>query len=460
MRSIDALSEELARTLRVAHVVGLVNLLGHASVRFDNGGKILVSPGRAPGSPPPNRLTASDVLTVDLDGRVLEGSSPPPRDLAMHLAIYRARADIGAVMHTHQPEMLAFGLVERELFPLVHMNADQLQSPLPRFGQGELMTTLVQGEALSRTLGDAVACQLPGHGLLVVGSGLMEVLTRAHHLEEIARINRLAASLGKLKTVSPDQAARIASQRAGIEDFRDYYSSLDPGPKPEPALKPAANSVEGVKKLVASACHILRRFGLVRHLEHVSHRLPGQERFVISPRGDMGRLRPDDLATVDMSGNWVDGPLPPPPFCFLHRDIFAVRKDIQAIVHTHETYGRIYPAAGLSIPPIHRIGANLAHHPLPVYDVPDLIFDEEPRQAVVALLGQGNIVHERAHGTDYVAQDIEEAVAAAIHREQLGELHHRAFQLGRPRPLPAHVLSRLPQELPSAGEWWDYWMGL
>lgn len=100
------------------------------------------------------------------------------------------------------------------------------------------------------------------------------------------------------------------------------------------------------------------------------------------------------------------------------------------------------------------------HHPLPVYDVPDLIFDEEPRQAVVALLGQGTIVHERAHGTDYVAEDIEEAVAAAIHREQLGKLHHRALQLGRPRPLPAHVLSGLPQELPSAGEWWDYWMGL
>ena len=451
-------AEDLARTLRVAHVLGLINLLGHVSVRI--GDRILVTPGRGLGTPPPNRITASDVLTVDFNGRVLEGSYPAPRDLAMHLAVYRARPDVKAVMHRHQTEMLAFGLVERELLPVVHLNADQVQSPLPRFGRGELVTTATQGEALSRTLGDAGACQLPGHGILVVGPGLVEVLTRAHHLEELAKINRLAASLGKLNVVSAAEAARIASQRAGMEDFRDYYSSLDPGPKPAPAPMAPLNSIKGVKERVALACHILHRFGLVNHLEHVSHRLPGQDRFVISPRGDMGKIRPEDLATVDLSGNWVEGPLPPPPFRFLHRDIFAARRDVQAIVHTHETYGRIYAAAGLSIPPVHRIGANLVEHALPVYDVPDLIFDEEPRRAVVALLGQGNIVHERAHGTDFVATNIEDALAAAIHRERLAELHHRALQLGRPCSLPAYVLERLPEELPSAGEWWYYWTGL
>ena len=206
-------AEDLARTLRVAHVLGLINLLGHVSVRI--GDRILVTPGRGLGTPPPNRITASDVLTVDFNGRVLEGSYPAPRDLAMHLAVYRARPDVKAVMHRHQTEMLAFGLVERELLPVVHLNADQVQSPLPRFGRGELVTTATQGEALSRTLGDAGACQLPGHGILVVGPGLVEVLTRAHHLEELAKINRLAASLGKLNVVSAAEAARIASQRAG-----------------------------------------------------------------------------------------------------------------------------------------------------------------------------------------------------------------------------------------------------
>ncbi len=455
---MDTLAEDVAKTLRVAHVLGLINLLGHLSVRTAD--RILVTPGQGLGTPPPNRMTASDVLTVDFNGQVLEGSYPAPRDLAMHLAVYRARPDVKAVMHSHQPEMLAFGLVERELLPVVHLNADQVQTPLPRFGQGELVTTATQGETLSRTLGDAGVCQLPGHGILVVGPGLIEVLTRAHHLEELAKINRLAVSLGKLNVVSAAEAARIASQRAGMEDFRDYYSSLDPGPKPAPAPMAPLNSIKGVKERVALACQVLHRFGLVNHLEHVSHRLPGQDRFVISPRGDMGKIRPENLATVDLSGNWVEGPLAPPPFRFLHRDIFAARRDVQAIVHTHETYGRIYPVAGLSIPPVHRIGANLVEHTLPVYDVPDLIFDEEPRRAVVALLGQGNIVHERAHGTDFVATNIEEALAAAIHRERLGELHHRALQLGRPRPLPAYMLERLPEELPCAGEWWDYWTGL
>lgn len=457
--SDDSLRHALARTLRVAHLLGLVNLLGNGSVRADSE-TILVTPGRAPGSPPGNRLTAADVLLVGLDGQVVEGKFPHPRDLAVHLAIYRARPDVRAVLHTHQPEMLAFGLADRQLLPLAHQGADLIQSPLPRFGRGELITTMAQADALAQVLGPAPACQLPCHGVVIVGSELVEALTRAHQLEELARMNRLAASMGNVKTVSLGQATRIASQKAGIEDFRNFYFSLDPGPSPPPEPKPSPDTVEGVKELVTTACHMLRRFGVVQHLEHVSHRLPKQDRFVISPRCDLGRVRAEEMATVDMSGNWVDGPLLPPPFRFLHRDIFLARPDVRAIVHTHETYGRLYPAAGLSIPPVHRTGAEIARYKLPVYDVPDLIFDEGPRRAVVTLLGQGSIVHERAHGTDYVAATIEEATAAAIHREWLAELHHRASQLGNPKVLPESVLAKLSEQSPSPAEWWDYWTGL
>jgi ribulose-5-phosphate 4-epimerase/fuculose-1-phosphate aldolase len=457
--SNDAIAEELARTLRVAHLLGLVSLLGHASFRVGEE-KILITPGRAEGSPPPNRLRAEDLVTVGLDGATLAGRFPPPRDMAMHLAIYRARPEVDAVLHTHQPEMLAFGVVDRELRALAHQGADMIQSPLPRFGSGELVTTEEQAAALVRNLGAAPACQLPGHGLVVVGGELAEVLCRAQQLEELANMSRLAASMGELKTVAPDQAERIARQRASMADFRGYYSDIDPGPKPTPPPIPTAETVEGVKELVARACHILCRFGVVHHLEHVSQRLPDPNRFVISPRSDLGRLTPEQVATVDMTGRWVDGPLEPPPFRFLHRDIFSARADVRAIVHTHELYGRLFPAAGISVAPINRTGACLLRRAVPVFDVPDLIFDEEPRKAVVVLLGEGSIVHERAHGTDYVAGTIEEATAAAVHREWGAKLYHRAAQLGPPRPLSAAVLERLADEEPSAREWWDYWSGL
>ncbi|MBI2360850.1 MAG: class II aldolase/adducin family protein [Deltaproteobacteria bacterium] len=454
-----ASAEELARTLRVAHLLGLVSLYGHSSVRVGPE-TILVTPGRALGSPPPNRLRADDVLSVSLDGSVLEGRYPPPRDIAVHLAIYRARREVEAVLHTHQPEMLALGLVERELLPLAHQGADLIQSPLPRFGSGELVTTQAQADALVQTMGAAAACNLPGHGVLVVGTGLAHVLCRAQQLEEQARMTRLAISMGELKTVSRDQAERIAGQRAGMEDFRNYYAAIDPGPGPAPPPNPDPDTVIGVKELVARSCHILRRFGVVRHLEHVSHRLPEPGRFVISPRGDLGQLRAEQVASVDMAGNWVDGPLEPPPFRFLHRDIFLARADVRAIVHTHETYGRLYPAAGLAVLPVHRTGALVVRRRLPVYDIPDLIFDEEPRRAVLALLGDGPIVHERAHGTDYVAATIEKATAAAVHREWIAELYHRAAQLGTPRPLSDAALEQVSREEPAASEWWDYWLGL
>ncbi len=458
--SAGILSEELARIMRVAHVLGLVDLFGHASVRVGDSEKILLTPGRAPGSPPPNRLKASDILMMDLKQKTLRGKFPAPHDLEMHLGIYRNRPDVKAVLHTHQPEILLFGLVYRELLPLTHQNADRAQKPLPRFGHGELVTSFPQGEALSRTLGKSAVCHLPGHGFLVAAPGILEALTWAQQFEALARMNRLAATMGSMKTVRPEQASRIASQRAGMEDFRDYYASLDPGPAAAPARMPSARSIDGIRQRVVLACRILHRFGLARHLEHVSHRLPSKNRFLISPRGNMAQIQPEQLATVDMQGRWVEGPLPPPPFCLLHRDIFAARPDVQAIVHTHEVYGRLYPAAGLAIPPIHRLGADIARQPLPIYDVPDLIFDEEPRRAVVSLLAQGSMVHERSHGTDYVASNIEEAVAAAVHREWLARLHHQASQLGAPRVLHRAVLAGLSDELPSAAEWWDYWRGL
>lgn len=80
--------------------------------------------------------------------------------------------------------------------------------------------------------------------------------------------------------------------------------------------------------------------------------------------------------------------------------------------------------------------------------------------AVCLLWSFRNPVHERAHGTDYVATGIEEVTAAAIHREWLADLHHRAAQIGSPQALPDSVLVKLPEEEPSPGEWLDYWAGL
>ncbi len=76
-------------------------------------------------------MTAEDIVVVDLDGRVVEGSLRPSSDLPTHLALYRAFPSVGGIVHTHSPKAVAWAQARRDIPAFGTTHADHFHGPVP-----------------------------------------------------------------------------------------------------------------------------------------------------------------------------------------------------------------------------------------------------------------------------------------------------------------------------------------
>lgn len=167
---------------------------GNASARL--GAQIIITPaGVRKGA-----LRARDLVVVTANGgrvRVpprARGAHMPSSELALHLAIYAARPDVGAVVHAHPPAATAFAVAGRELSPalaeLVGVVGRVPLVPYRRPGTAAL------GEVVARAMGTANAALMANHGVVTVGSDVTEALNLMESVEQAARILAGAHILG------------------------------------------------------------------------------------------------------------------------------------------------------------------------------------------------------------------------------------------------------------------------
>jgi L-fuculose-phosphate aldolase len=142
-------------------------------------------------------LGPDDLAVVRLDGTVVEGDLAELSDemVAAHIGVYRARPPVGAVIHTHSPNLLAFAL-EGRLLPVRY-------EPLRRLGQAEEVP-VVRGQAsvagaVVELIGERPGTQavlLAGHGVLAFGADTEAAVALLVTLEEAAEAELRAAALG------------------------------------------------------------------------------------------------------------------------------------------------------------------------------------------------------------------------------------------------------------------------
>ena len=133
-------------------------------------------------------LTPGDLLVCDDQGRVVGGKGKPTKEFNSHLAIYRVRSQIGAVVHYHPPYATAYAVAGRELpLPTVHARRTLQQVPLilPP-GEGRLEVSAALEKAFSRR--ELRAALMAEHGIIAAGSDLAEAQNLAELVEESARI--------------------------------------------------------------------------------------------------------------------------------------------------------------------------------------------------------------------------------------------------------------------------------
>lgn len=203
--------DDLVTANRILAAHGVVDAFGHVSMRDDGDpSSFLLARNMAPA-----QVERGDVMRFRFDGDACDGDERRPYlERFLHGSIYRARPDAGAVVHSHAPEVIPFGVVrDTPLRPLWHMSGF-LGGVVPVFdireaagdGTDLLVRSTATGDALAAALGSGSAVLMRGHGATVVGRDVREAVFRAVFLALNARVQAEALRLGSVAYLSPAEA--------------------------------------------------------------------------------------------------------------------------------------------------------------------------------------------------------------------------------------------------------------
>ena len=207
-----SLIDDLVSANHILYDQAVVDGFGHVSVRHDKDpSRFLLARSMAPGL-----VTAEDIMEFDADGNATD---PQGRAVYLerfiHSEIYKARPDVKAVVHSHSPAVIPFGVTSVPLMPIYHMSSFlgtgvpifeiRTASPEPT---NMLVSNPALGAALARALDGANVALMRGHGDVVVGQSIPQVVFRAVYTEINARLEADALRLGNVNFLTPEEAAK------------------------------------------------------------------------------------------------------------------------------------------------------------------------------------------------------------------------------------------------------------
>jgi L-ribulose-5-phosphate 4-epimerase len=153
-------------------------------------------------------LRAEHMVIVDLEGRQIEGELKPSSDTSSHLYIYRHRANINGIVHTHSPYATAFAALGKPIPVCLTSMADEFGGPIP-CGDFALIGGEEIGKIVVGTLGDSIAVLLKNHGVFTVGSTAEAAVKAAIMAEDVARTTWLAMQLGIPDEIPLEDVAKL-----------------------------------------------------------------------------------------------------------------------------------------------------------------------------------------------------------------------------------------------------------
>ena len=216
------LRKNLIVACRILSQEKLVHGFGHASARIPDTDLFLLTPRMSLAL-----VEEKNLLTLDLQGKVVAGKSAPPFEAPLHTAIFNRRADVQAIARIHARKANYFSVTDRRIEP-VHNHGSFFHRGVPLFSQTPLISTLTLGDQVAETLGNNPAVLLRGNGQVTVGRTIPEAVMMAIYLEEAADmlygalqigapvfLGSEESGLGKKETLSP----------VDLERAWNYYQS-------------------------------------------------------------------------------------------------------------------------------------------------------------------------------------------------------------------------------------------
>ena len=163
-----------------------------------------------------DQLTPENLVIVDVDGNVVEGDLKPSVDTASHLYVYRNRADVHGVVHTHSPYATSFAIRGEPLPIYTTTSAAVFGTEIPvsdfaTIGEEEI------GREIVEKIGNCSAILMRSHGVFTIGKNVMAALKNSVILEETAQYVHYAMLRGPMEPL-PEEVVR-----KGYEIYHTNY---------------------------------------------------------------------------------------------------------------------------------------------------------------------------------------------------------------------------------------------
>jgi ribulose-5-phosphate 4-epimerase/fuculose-1-phosphate aldolase len=214
-----ALVGDVVAASRILAQHEVLDAYGHVSARSDkHPERFIMSRSLAPAL-----VTAADLMELDADSEPLLGDKRKGfLERYIHGEIYRARPEVMAVVHSHSPSVIPFGVTRTKLRPIYHMGSF-LWSGAPVFDIRKvrkdndlLIRDNLLGKALASILGKCNCVLMRGHGMTVIGDSVPEAVFRAIYTEMNARLQLRATQLeGPIEFLSDEEGRRSTNSNRG-----------------------------------------------------------------------------------------------------------------------------------------------------------------------------------------------------------------------------------------------------
>jgi ribulose-5-phosphate 4-epimerase/fuculose-1-phosphate aldolase len=203
-------------------------------------------------------------------------------------------------------------------------------------------------------------------------------------------------------------------------------------------MSAAGATLTGVIEDLVAANRILAHYGVLDGFGHVSVRHPERTgAFLLSCSRAPELVAAGDIMTFDLDANALDGDARKPYLeRFIHGEIYRLRPDVHAVVHSHSPSVIPFAASSVKLRPVYHMGSFLGAG-APVFDIRRhfgctdmLVRNREQGAALARELGPGGVALMRGHGFVAVAESIPVAVYRAIYTELNAAAQQKAIALG------------------------------
>lgn len=190
--------QQLVDCIRMLEKAEIIDFNGHCSIRVGPD-RILINQGNCQRS----KLTVDDIVTIDMQGNLIEGKAKPPLEFHLHTGLYRARSDISAVVHAH-PKWSTFLTMTGHAYRPVFAQG-VLPGKAPVLDTPASINTREMADELAKTLGERPSVLMKSHGAATVGKSIVEAFVLAVYLEENAYRQYMALQIGSPYVFTKDE---------------------------------------------------------------------------------------------------------------------------------------------------------------------------------------------------------------------------------------------------------------